>query len=584
MKLNFRSRIFGWRARKSAATSDAMPRGGPISIDGEHKARSAQAGSRIVMVMGVIALAYAVLAGKLIWLGMQDEQALAQRRIADRSTSASRPKILDRNGEILAMDIRMASLFAEPRLIVDADEAVELLSSVLPDLDFKEVHKKLSSNAAFTWIRRELTPKQQSQILALGIPGVGFRSENRRFYPGGATASHLLGLVNIDNQGIAGIEKYLDDNGLADLHNAGFAIEKDLEPVRLAVDLRVQHIIRDELRNAMQRYRALAAAAVVLDAHTGEIRGMASLPDYDPNNPVDANKPDRLNRMSAGLYEMGSTFKAFTTAMALDSGKVRLRDSFDARKPIRIARHTIRDFHGKRRILSVPEIFIYSSNIGTAKMADRVGIEGHRDFLTRIGLLSRLEGFELPEVAKPTQPSKWKKLNSITISFGHGVSTTPLQTAVAAAALMNGGKLLQPTLFPRSREKADQIARQVIHKKTSDLMRYLFRLNVLKGSGRRAEVQGYLVGGKTGTAEKVVNGRYSSAKRFNAFLSAFPVDNPQYVVLVVIDEPKPEKGKHSATAGLNAAPTVAAIIKRSAPLLGVRPDFREQNTAKLSSY
>ncbi len=560
------------------------PKDGEISLDGGRKERREQTGNRIVMVMTVICVTYVMLVGKLVWLGFQEESALASRRLADRSTSAIRPNLVDRNGKILAMDIKMASLFAEPRRIVDADEAVELLSTVLPDLDYRKIHKWLSSDAAFKWIKRELTPKQQGQILALGIPGIGFRSENRRFYPGGATASHILGLVDIDNRGIAGIEKYLDDNGLADLHNAGFAIQRHLEPVKLSLDLPVQHAVHDELSRAMKKFRAIAAAAVVLDVKTGEVRGMVSLPDYNPNNPVDANKPDRLNRMSAGLYEMGSTFKTFTTAMALDSGKVRIRDRFDARKPIRIGRHTIKDFHGKRRMLSVPEVFIYSSNIGTAKMADKVGIAGHREFLSRMGLLSKLPDFELPEIAKPTQPKKWKKVNSITISFGHGVSTTPLQTAVAAAALMNGGRLISPTLFPRSKQQADEASRRVVSEETSDLMRYLFRLNALKGSGRKAKVQGYVVGGKTGTAEKVINGRYSRAKRFNAFLSAFPMNDPQYVVLVVIDEPKPEKGKRYATAGWNAAPTVAAIIKRAGPLMGVHPDFRERDTVKLSSY
>jgi len=295
-------------------------------------------------------------------------------------------------------------------------------------------------------------------------------------------------------------------------------------------------------------------------------------------------KKDRLNRMSAGLFEMGSTFKTFTTAMALDSGKVSLGDRFDARNPIRIGRFTIKDFHGKRRILSVPEVFIYSSNIGTAKMADVVGIKGHQAFLTRMGLLSKMSGLELPEIARPTQPKVWKKVNSITISYGHGVSTTPLQTAVAAAALVNGGKLIEPTLFPRSQKQADGIAKQVLKPSTAQAMRYLMRLNVLRGSGKRAEVAGFLVGGKTGTAEKVIKGRYSNDHRFNAFLSTFPVTDPKYVVLVILDEPKPEKGKRYATAGMNAAPSVANIVKRSAPLLGVEPDFRVRDTAMLSSY
>ncbi len=574
MKLRF------W-SKKSAERSNAS---GPIALEGGHKERSEQAGNRIIMIMAVIGLFYATLVGKLLWLGLQDEKSASFHRVADLSTSASRPKLLDRNGNVLAMDIKMVSLFAEPKRIEEADEAVELLSTVLPDLNYKKIHKWLSGNSAFKWIKRELTPKQQSDILALGIPGIGFRSENRRFYPGGATASHVLGHVDIDNKGIAGVEKYLDDNGLADLHSAGFAIKGDLEPVTMSIDLRVQHVLHDELSEAMKRYQAIAAGAVVLDVHTGEVRAMVSLPDFDPNDPKLANRKDRLNRMSAGLYEMGSTFKTFTSAMALDSGKIRITDSFDASRPLQIGRFKIKDFHGKRRSLSVPEIFIYSSNIGTAKMARKIGIKAHKEFLTRLGLLTRLKGFELPEVASPHQPKKWKQINSATISFGHGVMTTPLQTAVAAAALMNGGKLIPPTLFPRSREEADKIGKRVVSEKTSGLMRYLFRLNALKGSGRKAKVPGYLVGGKTGTAEKVVRGRYSSAKRFNAFLSAFPMNDPQYVVLVVIDEPKPEKGRRYATAGWNAAPTVAAIVKRAGPLLGVQPDFRARDTAVLSAY
>jgi cell division protein FtsI (penicillin-binding protein 3) len=346
---------------------------------------------------------------------------------------------------------------------------------------------------------------------------------------------------------------------------------------------RIQHIVHDVLTDGMKRYDAIAAGGVVLNVRTGEVVAMVSLPDYDPNNPFNALDKDRLNRMSAGTFEMGSTFKSFTTAMALDSGKVTLNSVFDASKPLRIAGFTIRDFHGKYRPLSVPEIFIYSSNIGSAHEAEAVGIDGHKEFLHRIGLLDRMQT-ELPEVATPTEPKEWKKINSITISFGHGVSTTPLQTAVAAAALMNGGKLIPPTFLPRSEEDADAVAKTVLKPTTSEAMRYLFRLNAEKGSGRRAKVEGYDVGGKTGTAEKVVNGRYSNDKRFNAFLAAFPMDDPQYVVLTIIDEPKPEEGMHSATAGLNAAPMVQRIISRSAPLLGLTPEFGHGDDALLVSY
>jgi cell division protein FtsI (penicillin-binding protein 3) len=309
---------------------------------------------------------------------------------------------------------------------------------------------------------------------------------------------------------------------------------------------------------------------------------MASVPDYDPNNPAAGAKDGWMNRMSNGTFEMGSTFKSFTTAMALDSGKVKITDSFDARAPIRIGGFTIKDFHGKHRILTVPEIFQYSSNIGTAKEADVVGIAGHKEFLTRLGLLTRMDT-ELPEVKTPTQPREWKKINSITISFGHGVSTTPLQTAVAGAALINGGKLFNPTFLPRTQEEADEIAKVVIHPQTVENMRYLFKLNANDGSGRRSLVPGFNVGGKTGTANKVVGGRYSNTQNFNAFLSGFPIDDPKYVVLTFIDAPQTGEGG-GRTAGSNAAPMVGEIIRRSAALLGVKPIFGEDGSATLVSY
>ncbi|MEM8749112.1 MAG: penicillin-binding protein 2 [Pseudomonadota bacterium] len=543
-----------------------------------------QTRDRLVVVMCGVAAMFIIIQARLVYLGANPPVDPSARKGANMALAAQRPRILDRNGQVMALDIQMQSLFAEPRAIDNPEEIYESLITVLPELDYKTTMRRLKSGQGFVWLKREITPRQQADILALGLPGVGFRGERKRYYPGAETASHILGHTNIDNQGIAGVEKHLDDTWLKELHSSGFALKKALKPVRLSVDLRVQHFVREALSEAMDKYRAIAAAGVVLDVHTGEIVAMSSLPDYNPNNPVDALKKDRLNRMSAGVFEMGSTFKTFTTAMALDSGKVGLGSRFDARKPLRIGRFTINDFHGKRRVLSVPEVFIYSSNIGTAKMADVVGIDGHRAFLKRMGLLDKMSGLELPEIARPTEPKTWKKVNSITISYGHGVSTTPLQTAVAAAALVNGGKLLEPTLFPRTAREARRKATQVIEPETSDKMRYLMRLNVLQGSGKRAEVPGFLVGGKTGTAEKVVNGRYSNAKRFNAFLATFPVNDPRYIVLVIIDEPKPEKGKRYATAGMNAAPVVGKIVSRAAPLLNVAPDFRVRDTAILSSY
>jgi cell division protein FtsI (penicillin-binding protein 3) len=537
---------------------------------------------RIRVTALVFLLAFAVVIGRLIMFGLAPATGDGSGITADSTLATSRPDLVDRNGEILATDIKMASLYAEPRNILDPDEATELITSVLPDLDASTVRKRLDSNAGFVWLKREITPVQQKQIHALGIPGIGFLSESRRFYPGGPTAAHIVGLVNVDNQGIAGFEKYVDDHGLADLHSAGFARNEDVGPVKLSIDLRVQHIMHDELASAMDRYHALGATGVILDVHTGEVMAMASLPDYDPNNPVGAHDPDRLNRMTAGAYELGSIFKSFTFAMAFDSGAVKMSDIIDASKPIHYGHFTIHDFHGKYRPLTVPEVFIYSSNIGAAKMALAVGKEEQQDYLRRLGLLTKMQT-DLPEVASPILPPRWTDLTAMNVAFGQGIAVTPMQTAVADAALVNGGWLIPPTFEPRTAEEARKLAVQVVKPATSDELRYLFRLNVEKGSGRSADVPGYMVGGKTGTAQKVIDRRYSDNHRINSFLAAFPIDDPQYVVLVVLDDPQPEKQGAGSTAGSNAAPLVGAIIRRSAALLGVEPRDDKALSARLVS-
>jgi cell division protein FtsI (penicillin-binding protein 3) len=558
----------------------AVARGGSKVV--VRQARGDRMRGRIGLIMGGFSVAFLVIVGRLVLFGLLNSGHGGIGHDPNASIAASRPDLLDRNGEILATDIKMSSLYAEPRNILDPDEATELITSVLPDLDAAATRKKLAGDAGFVWLKREITPTQQKQIHDLGIPGVGFMTESRRFYPGGPTAAHIVGLVNVDNQGIAGMEKYVEDHGLADLHSAGFARGEDLDPVKLTIDLRVQHILRDELVNAMQRYQAIAAAGIILSVQTGEILALASLPDYDPNDPVDALKPDRLNRISAGAYELGSVFKSFTFAMALDSGAVKLTDSVDATHALRVGKFTIDDFHAKHRVLTVPEVFTYSSNIGSARMALKVGSDGQQAYLDRFGLTRKVRT-DLPEVASPIVPKKWSELTSMTVAFGHGIAVTPLQVAVADAALMNGGRLIPPTLLPRSKAEADKLAVQVVKPETSMELRYLYRLNVEKGSGKRAAAPGYMVGGKTGTAEKVEGGRYSSNKRLNSFLAAFPMDDPQYVVLVVLDEPQPESQGAAATAAVNAAPVVGAVIRRAGALLGVEPREDEPASAVMVS-
>lgn len=587
--MSFLSRIMVLKSKAHFSTGaggrdpKAMP---PLTFEGTRKSAGGQTKNRVAIMIGAFTIVYAVIGGRLVQYGMSAPQTVSSIMRAD-NTVASRPDILDRNGEILATDVRTVSLFAEPHKIVDADEAIELLSTVLPDLDAKSTYKKLRSKSHFQWLRRQLTPKQQSEILALGIPGIGFRPAKRRFYPSGPVAAHFVGYVNIDNRGVAGMERYLDSQGLADLAELGMtSVNAKLEPVRLSMDLRVQNIVHDVLVTSLDKYKAIGAGAVVLDANSGEVIALGSMPDFDPNNPaetIDRKTKSDMNRVAGGVFEMGSTFKAFTSAMALDSGKVSMNDTFDARRPLYIGGFTIHDFHATRRILSVTDVFVHSSNIGSAKMADVVGIEGHREFLTRLGLLTRLNT-ELPETATPSQPKVWKKITSMTVAFGHGVSTTPLQTAVAAAALMNGGKLIQPTFMPRTTEQADENAVLVLKPQTVENMRMLFRANVLDGSGRRADTPGMLVGGKTGTAEKVVNGRYSNSVRFNAFIAVFPINDPKYVVLTIIDEPKAPHEGCGVTAGCNAGIMAGEIVRRAAPMLGVKPRFGPDGTALLESY
>lgn len=549
------------------------------TISGSAARRKRDARQRLSFLIAGFVVMYAVVGARLVQYGMADP-AVTGAIDFNTHAMASRPDILDRNGELLATDINTVSLYAEPRKIIDANEVVEKLATVLPNLDWKDTHRRLQSGSAFQWLRRQLTPKQQSDILALGIPGIGFRPEKRRFYPGGVTASHIVGHVNIDNLGLAGMERYIDQQGYADLRSVGLTAQTRLEPVRLSIDLRVQNMVREMVAKAMTDYQAEAAGAVVLDVDTGEVIAMASVPDYDPNQPsrtladgsVDKEyEKGWFNRMSNATFEMGSTFKSFTLAMGLDAEKINLNTVIDASRPIRMGGFTIRDFKGKYRPLSIPEIFQYSSNIGTADIADRVGIEGHQEFLTRLGLLSKMDT-EMPGVATPTQPRTWKKINSVTISFGHGVATTPLQTAVAAAALINGGNLINPTFLPRSKDDASVISRAVIKEKTSADMRYLYTWNGLKGSGRAAQVEGFHVGGKTGTADKVINGRYAKDINFNAFVAGFPMDDPRYVVLTIVDAPK--TGVNGGrTAASTAAPLTKEIISRTAALLGVQPTF-----------
>jgi cell division protein FtsI (penicillin-binding protein 3) len=533
--------------------------------------RGAKARARIGLAILAFAAVYSIVAARLVMFALVSNSQTVHRVVSTDAIATARPDILDRNGEVLASDVRVPSLYAEPRRLIDVDEAAELLTADLPDIDATELRERLSSKRGFVWLKRDITPEEQHEIYRQGLPGIGFLNENKRDYPNGAEVSHLIGHVNIDNQGIAGIEKWLDGQGLAALHMAGLATDRLQKPVQLAVDLRVQHALRDELVKARQKFSALAAAGLVLNVRTGEVVALVSQPDYDPNNPREALDPSRINRLTTGVYEMGSTFKAFTIAMALDSGKVTLKSSFDAHNPLHYGKFDIHDFEPQQRALTVPEIFTYSSNIGAARIAMAMGVDAHKAFLKKMGQLDRLHT-ELPESAEPIVPKHWGELNTMTIAFGHGLSVAPLQAAMGVAALINGGILIPPTFLKRSEAEAQALGTRVIKPETSEIMRYLMRLNVEQGTAAKADVPGYYIGGKTGTADKVEFGRYSKNKVLTDFMAVLPADQPRYLVLIMLDEPHATPETHGfTTSGWNAVPTGGAVVARIAPLLDIAP-------------
>jgi cell division protein FtsI (penicillin-binding protein 3) len=555
----------------SAATPQSSFWGGVRDL---FRFRPAKSTSRV----GLIALSFGVLflliGGRLVLLAVAPEQPGGIRRATSSAISAARPDIIDRNGETLATDVKTVSVFAEPRNVIDKDEAVELLTAVLPDLDARDLREKLNTRRGFIWVKREITPRQQAEVHRLGIPGIGFVPENKRVYPNGVAAAHVLGFANVDNVGIAGIEKYIDTQGLQALNGAGFAFEAaDLKPIELSIDLRAQHALREELVKAVEKYRAKAAAGTILDVNTGEVIALVSLPDFDPNNPVDGLEKDTINRINVGVYEMGSTFKAITTAMALDSGKFTINSTFDARSALRYGRFTINDYHAQHRVMTVPEVFIYSSNVGTARMALGIGVDGHKAFLRKMGQLERLRT-ELPEGAEPLIPQRWGELNTMTVAFGHGLAVAPLQAVMATAALVNGGYLIPPTFLKRNEAQARELATRVVKPETSEAMRYVMRLNAERGSATRASIAGYYVGGKTGTAEKVIGGRYSKNRVLTTFMAISPSDKPRYLFLTILDEPQGlAETQGFATSGWNAAPVTGAIVERIAPMLPITPRF-----------
>ena len=514
---------------------------------------------RLIAVAAGFALCFVIIAGRLIGLAAlapANESASIPAEV--RQVQAERAEVVDRNGVLLASNVRAVSLFANPRKIMNADQATAQLLTVLPGLDRAALHRTLSSDRSFVWVKRHLSPRQQDTVNRLGIPGLGFVDEERRVYPHGRLAAHVVGFTGIDHEGLAGIEKGLDDSLVAG------------HDVSLSIDIRVQHALRAELMASVEEFQAIGAAAIVMDAHNGEILGMVSLPDFDPGAMKKVAADRLFNRATLGVYEMGSTFKAFTTAAALESGTANLADTYDASKPLRVARFTINDDHAKNRWLSVAEIFQYSSNIGSARMALDMGTERQQQFLKSLGLLDR-PSLEIPEVGAPMVPRPWREISTMTIAYGHGIAVSPLQMVRAYGVVVNGGHDVTPTLL--ARDDADRAPpKRVLSEHTSQTMRALLGLVVDEGTGRQAQAEGYLVGGKTGTAEKAGAGGYRRKALLSSFVAAFPINDPRYVVFVALDEPQgTERTFNFASAGWTAAPTTSRVVSRIAPLLGVAP-------------
>lgn len=481
-----------------------------------------------------------------------------------------RRDIVDRNGMVLATSIETASLVANPNIIRDEKDVARGLHAIFPEESQADFYDKLMrKRSTFLYLHRHLTPAQQEAVNNLGVPGLFFEPDARRVYPYGSLFSHTIGFVGVDNEGLTGLEKNFE-NKLTD--------GSDDKPLQLSLDLRVQSIMHDELAKAVSQFNAIGATGVVMDIATGEIIAMSNLPDFDPNQPGRADDNARFNRATLGVYEMGSTFKTFTAAAALENKTVTLRGGYDAAHAIHEGGFTISDAHPEGRWLSVPEIIAYSSNIGAAKMAIDLGGKRQQAFLQSLGLFEPVK-LEIPEVGRPIVPRDWSRLTTMTVAYGHGISVSPLNLLRAIAAVSSDGRLRPLTLVKDGNANKAPTA-PVVSASTIQDVRELLRLVVVFGTAKSANAPGYLVAGKTGTAEKNTNGVYKKDAKVASFVSVFPVNNPKYAILVMVDEPKGNKSTYGfATGGWISAPVVGRVVQRMAPLIGMKPDFAEHDQA-----
>ena len=518
---------------------------------------------RLAIVGLGFVLLFAAIAWRLADLNFTYRGADAVQRAELRAPSWNisnlRAPILDRNGELLAANLNVKSVWVDPRDIIDPDYTAQQLQLVFPHHSLDWLRAQVTNSSHFRWIERIVSPQQEQAVRRLGLPGVRFSEESQRFYPKGELTSHILGYTGLDNIGLSGLEYSFEE-----------LLANNDEPVYLSLDVRAQHIVAEELQRAMDDFTAPSGSAVLMDTNTGEIVSMVSLPSFDPYELGQATEDELFNRASMGVYELGSIFKVFTLAMAMEMNGLRPTDQYNVGRPLHIGRWEITDFKPYGPMMTVAEIMARSSNKGTAQMALEVGAQNQRNFLRDIGLLSEPQ-FELTQVGKPGYPLHWGQIHTATVSYGHGISVSPLQATNAFASMINGGTFRQPTLL-RS-ESGYRPGVQVMEPSTSHDVTEILRAVVQDGgTGRNANAVGFDVGGKTGTADVQTAGGYDENRRISSFIGGFPMHNPQYSLLVVVYDPQPNEDSFGyATGGWVAAPAFKRMVERLGPVLGVQP-------------
>lgn len=575
-------------ARRRGENPDAIERENIRLRHEEMRDRARRrAEGRLLMLAGLFFLGFSTVGGKMAVLA-QSEPEEPRTGTAGALILAQRADIVDRNGRVLATNFDTHSLYARPQQMVDPLGAAEKLVAIFPELDGARLKRDFTGKRKFLWIRRTLSPEQKQAVHDIGEPGLLFGPREMRLYPNGRLAAHVLGGAGFGEEGVsaaevvgvAGIEKQLDER-LRDPARAH-------EPLRLSLDLSVQAAMERVLLGGMKIMNAKGAAGILMHARTGEVIAVASLPDFDPNArpplPTEGNPDDSplFNRAVQGVYELGSTFKTFTLAQALELGLIRPETVIDTRSPMQWGKFRINDFHNYGPELSAEKVLVKSSNVGTARIALQIGAARQKAFLDALGFMqpSLLEISEASG-SRPLLPQKWSDLSTMTISYGHGLSTSPMHLAAAYATIVNGGRLVTPTLL---RDPARTPGPRVISEETSALMRDMLRKVVSEGTASLAEVPGYAVGGKTGTADKpkAKGGGYYKDKVIASFAGMFPAHDPEYVLVVTLDEPVETSGEEPRrTAGWTAVPVAAEIIRRTAPLLGLRPEIEHAGAAAI---